>query len=266
MKVGLIGKGRWGQAYVRTFESAPHLGVLAGSATRDWEKLLDRSDIEAIIIATPPATHAEILEAAIARRLPVMVEKPLCLDLATAERLDEVVRSSGVPVLVNHIFLFHPGYIELKKKIAGEKIRMVFSEGGSDGPMRNDVSALWDWCPHDLSIAIDLFGAEPDEIGAVGLGNDLVALRLNFGTAHAWVHAGRLFPEKRRILAIDTDRNRHVLDDQKPQHLDETPLASAIRHFSEGIARPDAPWMGTGMALKVVRTLSRCDKILAAPQ
>lgn len=71
---------------------APHFG--------DLGQALDNSACEAVIVATPPDRHAEACELALSRRLAVLVEKPLTLDLREAAQLVELAERQGAPLLV----------------------------------------------------------------------------------------------------------------------------------------------------------------------
>lgn len=57
---------------------------------------------EGVILATPNRLHEAGTLAAIAHRLPVLVEKPVADDLAAANRMMAAARQAGVPVLVGH--------------------------------------------------------------------------------------------------------------------------------------------------------------------
>ena len=69
-------------------------------ATRDWRELLGRSDIDAVGIAAGPAAHHEIGLAALARGLPVFMEKPPAATAAQAQELAEASSRAGRPVVL----------------------------------------------------------------------------------------------------------------------------------------------------------------------
>ncbi|MEE9275734.1 MAG: Gfo/Idh/MocA family oxidoreductase, partial [bacterium] len=115
LRLGLIGAGRWGRAYIRTLKSMagvelarlcsanPESPKLAGPGCRvtgDWRELAGAEDLDGLILATPPGLHAEMAGAAAAAGLPVMIEKPLTLDLDEALRLQETFERTGTAVLV----------------------------------------------------------------------------------------------------------------------------------------------------------------------
>ena len=318
VRVGLIGAGRWGQVHIRTLAdlaercrlthlctSDPQRAKLVShpvTALTDWRRLID-SDCDAVIIATPPSTHADMVEACVEAGKPCLVEKPLCLDVATAERLHRRVAASGVPVLVNHTHLFSSHYRSLKRAVreAGEPIRLLVSEGMSLGPFRTHTSALWDWCPHDLSLCLDLIGEVPQRVDALGGPRgpgdapEQVSVRLDFpGGSSAWIHAGRLSPQKRRSFSVFTDHGLYVWDDvasepltvstidfpqRYAQGIPETPerlplaptsslppMASALLYFVDGLAGGDRTYFGCGLALEVTRLLAACDEAMRLRQ
>jgi len=314
VRFGLIGVGRWGKVYLKTLQElsdrcrVTHLGTshpehaallpYPVQTAADWRQVV-ASACDAVIIATPPQTHADILEACLDARKPCIVEKPLCLDLPTAERLHRRVQDSDVPVLVNHTHLFSAAYLSLKRALeqANEPIRLIVSEGGALGPFRTHTPALWDWAPHDVSLCVDIAGQAPQQISVLGgprspQGDpELFAIRLDFsGGQCAWIHAGRLAPRKVRRLSVFTDTALYVLDELASEPLvvaaidfpnryntgipetlawsslcsstDQSPMAALLAYFMEGLAGGDRRWFGTRLALEVTRVISACEQLL----
>lgn len=314
IRFGLIGAGRWGQVYIRTLGSLADRCRLTHLCTRqsrpagvsgevavvsDW-RMVVRSDCDAVIIATPPHTHAEILEACLDARKPCIVEKPLCFDVATAERLHRRVLASGVPVLVDHTYLFSPAYQALTRDLEehGEPIRLILSEGMGLGPFRTHTPALWDWGPHDVSLCLDLLGEFPEHVDALAGpfspsgAPDQLSVRLDFPKgATAWIQTGRLSPQRRRMLSVFTDARLYVLDDLAAEKLTVSPirfserysqgipeilerraipppsahlpLTSAVTYFMDGLEGGDRARFGTALALDVVRVLAACEAVMA---
>ena len=314
VRFGLIGLGRWGKVHLRTLLALgdrcrlTHLGTrnpdhaaLVPYPVRvmaDWRALIE-ADCDAVIIAAPPHVHAEMVEACVSAGKPCIVEKPLCLDVATAERVHARVTQAGALILVDHTQLFHPAYQALKAALreAGEPVRVILAERmGSEHP-KPDVPVLWDWCPHDVSLSLDLLGQDPVEIGALGgppgaSGDpELVSLRLDFaGGACAWVHAGRLASQKRRVFSVFTARQVYVFDDLAAEKLAVSsfeaahgdrqglpawpqtrawPLASSqssmtamVTYFLDGMGAGERGYFGTDLALRVTRVLGTCEFLL----
>src|SRR6266508_2836503 len=316
-RFGLIGVGRSGKVYIRTVLSlgdrcrVSHIGTSSTAnasllpypvtVTGDW-RVVVRSDCDGVIIATPPHTHAEILEACLQAGKPVIVEKPLCLDVRTAERVHVRAEAAGVPVLVNHTLLFDPGYQRLKEvlRTGGEAIRVILSEGAALGPFRADTPALWDWCAHDFSLCLDLLREVPLEVAALGgpvnlRGQpDLVSIRLGFPNgACAWIQSGRLSPERRRNLNVFTDQHLYMLDmarhgsserltvcsfpfssrDEAPAAAvgdrraivvfsDRSPMMNVITYFLDVLDGANRHLLGTALGLEVVKLLASCAGVL----
>ena len=314
VRFGLIGAGHWGKVYLKTLAtledrcrlthlctSKPENAALAPhpvTVVMNWHELIS-ADCDAVIIATPPHTHAEILEACLAARKPCLVEKPLCVDLATAERLHRQVEASGVPVLVDHTHLFDSAYQFLKRTVedVGEPIRVILSEGMGWGPFRADTPALWDWGPHDVSLCLDLTGKMPQGVHALGgpSGHDgmpeLLSLRLDFSDGVcAWIHTGRLAEHKRRCLSVMTDTRFYVfnalaadrltvrtidfvnryrrptIDVVEASRVDlgstQPALANLVSYFITGLEGGDRSRFGTQLSYDVVRVLSTCEDTL----
>lgn len=307
VRLGLIGAGRWGKVYLRTMLSLgercrlTHLGTskpqnasLAPPGVRveaDWRRVVE-SDCDAVIIATPPATHAGLVEHCVDAGKPCLVEKPFCLDVPTAERLHQRIERSGVPVLVDHTQLFNPAYQALKRRLqdTGESIRAILAERvGTTPPSSHpstDTPVVWEWGPHDVSICLDLLEHPPLQVEALsgppGPADSpaLVMLRLEFpGGCCAWIHTGWLAAQKRRTVSVVTDRRLYVCDDLAAEKLtvssmdadrrqplpvgDERPaIAAMLTYFLDGLAGGDRRYFGTTLALEVTRVLDRCEAAL----
>lgn len=119
--VGLVGVGRWGarlgaalrraggvklvSCYARSAEAREVAArELACTDAGTLEALLDDRRVEAVLIATPNASHEAITLAAAARGLHVFVEKPIAPDEAAARRMAAACRGAGVTLQVGHAF------------------------------------------------------------------------------------------------------------------------------------------------------------------
>ncbi|MFO7310362.1 MAG: Gfo/Idh/MocA family oxidoreductase, partial [Pseudomonadota bacterium] len=84
----------------RLARTAARYGIAAVDTTGDWQAVLARQDIDAIGVATGPAAHFTIGMAAIARRLPLFIEKPPATTAGDAQKLAEAAKAAGVPVVL----------------------------------------------------------------------------------------------------------------------------------------------------------------------
>ncbi|MEE1569456.1 MAG: Gfo/Idh/MocA family oxidoreductase, partial [Alphaproteobacteria bacterium] len=125
MRLGLIGAGRWGRVYMNTLDHMADvtLNALASSNPQsrdlvgenvdlheDWRDFINAGGVDGVIVATPPAAHGEIVRAALEAGLPVLVEKPLTLDVDEAKALRDLAERTDGLVMVDHIHLFSPAF------------------------------------------------------------------------------------------------------------------------------------------------------------
>lgn len=225
-RLALIGNGRWGGIIKKTLASLPD-AELSYEVTHEWKELLEKNDIDGVIVATPPATHLEIALPFIQKGITVFIEKPMTLSVSDAETLLEASTTAGVPVLVGHIHLYSPAFLTLKKLLKKSgPVRLIVSEGTNNGPYRSDYSALWDWAPHDISMMLSVMGEMPVTVRAWATATtrphttlwDSSQIELTFpsGTrgysTNSW-----LSPIKKKNLTVICEDNTLVYDDVLPE-------------------------------------------------
>jgi UDP-N-acetyl-2-amino-2-deoxyglucuronate dehydrogenase len=113
---------------VSTQRAAARLGV--PHPCRSWRALLARDDLDAVVVATPDDTHEEIALAAIAARLPAMIQKPLALTSAAALRIVAAGQSSGVPVFTSYMHRHFPETACWRAMMTGADGQSVMSSFG----------------------------------------------------------------------------------------------------------------------------------------
>jgi predicted dehydrogenase len=212
VRLALVGLGRWGKNIQRTLEALP-----------DVELVSVEDDIDGVLIATPGSTHAEVALPFIERGLPVFIEKPLATSMADAQKIAEAAAKSGAQIFVGHIHLYNPAYLKVKELLPSlGDIRLLYFEGMNNGPYRDDMSALWDWAPHDVVVALDLLGSEPTAIKSSSYEflrpgknlPDMTVAHLDFaGGMKAILSVSWLMPEKRKKLTIVGSTSSLVWDD-----------------------------------------------------
>jgi 1,5-anhydro-D-fructose reductase (1,5-anhydro-D-mannitol-forming) len=98
-----------------TREISAQFGILAAGS---WQEIIENDAIVALYIATPPASHGEYTRAALAAGKPVLVEKPLTVDLQDGWELVRAAADSDLPVVVNFPFATLPGLHRIQREIA----------------------------------------------------------------------------------------------------------------------------------------------------
>jgi predicted dehydrogenase len=299
LRLGLIGAGRWGSNYVRTIEAAQDailtrictkrsdISALVGPecrVERRWQSLIEARDIDGVIIATPPRLHFRMAHYAMSHDIPVLVEKPLTMNVRQARTLGALALERGVPLLVDHVYLYHPAYRVLRSELRGKGPFRIESSAGDDGPYRPDTSVLWDYGPHDLAMCMDLVGETPTHVSARRLDRtaagaavaETLQLHLEFSTGDkADISLSNQLRNRTRLLSIRTGSELLVFDDsaeiklyrepvgtsgrREPiPYIAEPPLTVAVREFGEAIVRRRSNVKDTSFATDVVAVLARC--------
>jgi predicted dehydrogenase len=242
VRVALVGLGYWGPHFARiSVEHAgaellwccdrseetlelprrryPHVRL-----TTEFEDVLADDSVEALIIATPTATHAALAVPALEAGKHVLVEKPLAASSVEIDRI-EAARGDRV-VMVGHTFVYNSAIAAIRDLVAnGElgNVQYVDSIRAALGPIRHDVNALWDLGAHDASIFLDVLPGRPSVVTAVAQDYlreghpDVVyfAVRFDDGVlAHS--HVSWLDPYKVRRVTVVGEERMAVFDDVAP--------------------------------------------------
>lgn len=134
MRIGLAGAGRIGVSHAGVLASAPGVDALIvtdvdrsrasqvadrlGASVADSPDELLRSGVDALVIATPTSTHAELILAGVDAGVPVFCEKPVALDLPATLRVAEAVRDRDALVQIGFQRRFDAGYAAARAAVA----------------------------------------------------------------------------------------------------------------------------------------------------
>ena len=102
------------------------------------EEMLDRAKPEAVVAFTSTAGHLAVVAACAARKIPVMMEKPLAVGIEQARAIERAAAEGGIPVLVNYETTWYPSnhaaYALAREAKALGEIRKVVVHDGHRGP------------------------------------------------------------------------------------------------------------------------------------
>ena len=241
LRVGIVGLGYWGPNYARVLTENPSTRLVAacdvsGDAIglvrsrypsirtgRDARAIFDADDVDAVIIATPTSTHYALTLAALEAGKHVLCEKPLATTTAECDDLIAAADRAGRTLFVGHTFIFNPAVRRMRELIAsGELGEILYCHASRTGlgPIRQDVNALWDLAPHDLSIIFYLMDAAPVSVAAAGRAflregvEDVAFLQLLFENGSiAAAHLSWLDPYKVRRVTVVGAQRMVVFDD-----------------------------------------------------
>jgi len=239
VKVGVIGAGYWGPNLIRNMfqiadltvvcDSDPkrldYIGSLypAVSRTTDHRQVFAASDVQAVVVATPARTHYRLTKAALVAGKHVLVEKPLALTSSEAWELVKLADQVNRVLMVGHTFMYNPAVRKMKELIdAGEigDVYYVYSNRVNLGRVRQDINALWNIAPHDISILLYLLNRMPTWVAAQGAIflqegiEDVVFATLRFdGNVIAHVQVSWLDPSKVRRMTVVGSKKMIIYDD-----------------------------------------------------
>lgn len=187
LRIGLVGTGYWARTvHAAGLEAHPDVDFV-GSWGRDSDYEARFAEVDAVAFAVPPAVQAELaLRAAVAGKH-LLLEKPIALELAAADRLVDAVEERGLSSVVFFTQRFVPVWEEWLTSVAatrplGGRADWLSAQAGSDSPYagslwRQQNGALWDVGPHQLAQLLPALGPVVDIAGTRGAG-DLVHLVL----------------------------------------------------------------------------------------
>jgi predicted dehydrogenase len=239
-RIALVGCGYWGPKVIRAAASLPEVEIaalvdrelsLAEGVQRHFPAariessltdVLTDETIDAVIIATPPETHFELAAEALAAGKNALVEKPLALTADDCRTLGAQALDAGLILMVGHTFRFSPAVQHVRQLIAQHELGEVYyidSQRLNLGRVRQDVDAIWNFAPHDISIIQEWFGRKPVAVNCHAYDYlqqgipDLGFLVLEYEFAVAHIQVSWLSPNKVRRMTVVGSRKMVVYDD-----------------------------------------------------
>jgi myo-inositol 2-dehydrogenase / D-chiro-inositol 1-dehydrogenase len=191
VKFGLLGAGRIGKVHARTIansgrasvayvadaidEAAATLAVEVGARPASIEAIL-ASDVDAVLIATPTDTHADLIEQAARAGKAILCEKPVSLSVGRITACLPVVEAAGVPLMIGFNRRFDPNFLTLQQRLRqgeiGEvEIVTIISRDPAPPPVSyiaRSGGLYRDMMIHDFDMARFLLGEEPVVVNALG--------------------------------------------------------------------------------------------------
>lgn len=253
--VGLVGCGRWGRLVLRDLVT---LGADVSVVTNRNARIAAESGakqvvgsvrdlpaVDGVVVVTPTGTHADVLEQLLPRGVPLYCEKPVCDD---AERARRLLSAGGGRLFVMDKWRYHGGVLELARIArTGELGRVVGlrTTRVGYGHSHADTDCIWTLLPHDLSIALEIFGRLPPPRSAVADRSDRMVLGLTVisaeegGVWHVAEVGARSHVRQRVVTLVCADASA-TLQDAYGDHLviTETPPGDGVAAEPRPIRRP----------------------------
>jgi predicted dehydrogenase len=210
------------------------------ATSRDLESSLDH--VDALVIATPPRTHAGLALTALAAGKSVLVEKPLATSTAEARRMIAEASARSLVLMVGHTFEYNAAVWKLRELVENDELGRIYYVDSARlnlGLYQPDVNVIWDLAPHDISIFNFVLSSRPVSVQAWGARHghryleDVVYLRLRYTDPDvtANIHVSWLDPCKVRRVTVVGSRKMVVYNDLAPEE--------RIRIFDKGLVAPE---------------------------
>jgi len=245
VRVGVVGLGYWGPNLARNFamidgceltwlcDADAHTrhkhesAFPTARASERLEELLDDPELDAIVLATPVPTHAELAERVLRAGKHCFVEKPLATTVADAQRAVDAAERAGRILMVGHLLEYHPAVTRLKELVDDDELGSLYYVYGNRvnlGKLRSEENALWSLGAHDVSVVLHLIDEEPIECSAHGESyvrggvQDVVFCNLRFPSGRvAHLHLSWLDPHKERRITVVGSKRMATFDDMLTQ-------------------------------------------------
>jgi predicted dehydrogenase len=231
-----------------------------------------------VVVATPTATHGDVVAEALELGVPVFVEKPLTADVTSARRL-----AAAAPdrLFVMDKWRYHPGVRELARIAQSGELGPVVgihSRRVTLGHRYSDVNTVWIHAPHDLAIALEVLGRVPDPRHAVSelVGGEIAGLTAVLGESPWMVlEVSTLAPGHRRELRLVCEQGVAQLDGGYAEDVviaragkiqedaverrpvtGELPLLAELRAFVEHLQGGPPPQSSAADAVEIVEAVA----------
>ena len=188
IKIGIVGLGHWGPNYIRCLNSIKgvdvvwccdlmdnNLAKVSQSTnirlTTNYREILDDSSVDAVVVATPASTHHKIIKECLLSDKDILAEKPLTLEPGESMELCRIADEKNKILMVGHTFLYNPGIRKIKELFEEGDLGKIYYLNATRthlGLIREDVNAVWDLAPHDISIFNYLLNSSPIMVNAIG--------------------------------------------------------------------------------------------------
>jgi len=309
-QVAVVGAGNWGQNLVRVFHELGALAAVAETSPFLRERLaaeypevwiadsyhaIMASEIPAVVIATPAATHYRLARTALERGKDVFLEKPMALSFPEANELEALARETGRVLMVGHLLLYQPAIPWIRGYVASGELGVLHSihlKRVQPGRVRSAENALWSLGVHDVAVLLHLTGERPLRIKATGQRalqadvEDDVHVHFVFPAGvHAHLHVSWLWPQTERQMMLIGSRgmlefrereqtvilHRTSVREDLSFHKGESevlfcesrpPLQAEAAHFLHCIQTRQTPLSDGSAGVEVIRVLEQATRVM----
>ena len=260
VRIGVLGCGNWGPNHIRNFLALHQYGaemVVAADpdparrrnvasqhpsveVVESPDEVIARSDIDAVVIATPVRLHYPLAKQALEAGKHVLIEKPITTKFEEATELARIARERNLVAMVGHTFEYSEPVNYIRHIVRDGQLgnlTHIRSARLNLGMYRNDIDVIWDLAPHDISILLHVLERFPRTVQATAKAQlhpsvkDVATITLDFGDQlMANIIVSWLDPQKVREMTFVGDRKMLIYNDVSANE--------KIKIFDKGIDGP----------------------------
>jgi predicted dehydrogenase len=235
VNVAVVGIGKWGKNILREFNTRATVtkAVYSGSAetkefltkeyphihqTTSFDEILTDPSLHIIAIATPIATHYELVKKALWAGKNVFCEKPLATSAHEVTELIALAKEKNLSLFVGYQFTKHDVFEKIKEIAQNEKIEKMRFEWNKFGTFKEDIS--WNLLVHELSMAITLLGAplslKKTFFHSAISACDMISFDASFANnVECFFEINRISDKKEKLVQLFTDKNTYLWRDDE---------------------------------------------------
>lgn len=280
VRIGVIGMGRQGQIHSRSLayripeaqlvcasdvsiEFAQRIGIEGVELYDDYHRILERTDVDAIVIASSTDTHEQIIKEAALAGKHIFCEKPIATTLEAIDDVLDVVEKQGVKFMVAFNRRFDPTFQRVREHVATGEVGIPYiiniTSRDPEPPHLEYLKVcggiFFDTTVHDFDMARYLSGDEIVEVYAIGsvlvderigelgdLDTTMVTLKFKSGavgsinnsrrTGYSYDQRVEVFGSKGCAQAFNETPNRVMLTNPEGSHVDK-PLFFNVERYPE---------------------------------
>ena len=256
----MIGNGKWGSNYKNTLLKSKSIKVSdltpiikSGYKTNKLNNLFYnlKTKYDGLIVATPSNKQYKILIEILKLNIPVIVEKPLCINKFELKNIMKYKNKNQI-IYVNHYHLFSTSFKKFKKSFKQSQVKNIFIQDGNNGPFRKNLSPILDWAPHSIGVILNLFKSKIVKFHyskkLIDKKNDIEILIIKFlfifsNGQKAFIKVGNGFKKRKNKISIFLKNNERIIfendllyKNQKPfQKNEPMPMDNLLEEFYKSI-------------------------------
>lgn len=244
LNAAVIGCGYWGPNLIRNLRSVAdcevksvcdlseerlrHIKSLYPEIhfTTRCEEVIADAQIDAVMIATPVASHFQLAKQSLEAGKHTFVEKPITASVDQARELTALAEGRGLTLMTGHTFIYSAPVRRIKELIQGGElgeILYISCRRLNLGLVQKDINVAWDLAPHDISIILYVLEKTPLSVNCQGKAHidpnveDVTSMTLNFQNGGlAIIHSSWLDPNKVREMTFVGSEKMLVYSDTEP--------------------------------------------------